>query len=88
MEPPLPQICFVYFCPFGIGATIRIGREIQCLPYAGFFVISCDTPLQQCYDYQPHISPFDLIWFTQNLNIIYHGICNLHILSYNFGKQN
>ena len=21
---------------FGIGATIRIGREIQCLPYAGF----------------------------------------------------
>ena len=23
---------------FGINATIRIGREIQCLPYAGFFV--------------------------------------------------
>ena len=22
----------------GIGATIRIGREILCLPYAGFFV--------------------------------------------------
>ena len=22
---------------FGIGATIRIGREILCLPYAGFF---------------------------------------------------
>ena len=22
---------------FGIGATIRIGQEIQCLPYAGFF---------------------------------------------------
>ena len=22
---------------FGIAATIRIGREIQCLPYAGFF---------------------------------------------------
>ena len=21
----------------GIGATLRIGREIQCLPYAGFF---------------------------------------------------
>ena len=21
---------------YGIGATIRIGREIQCLPYAGF----------------------------------------------------
>ena len=23
---------------FGIGATIRIGQEIQCLPYAGFFI--------------------------------------------------
>ena len=23
---------------FGIGATIRIGQEIQCLPYAGFFL--------------------------------------------------
>ena len=25
------------FYGIGIGATIRIGREIQCLPYAGFF---------------------------------------------------
>ena len=24
---------------FGIGATIRIGRESQCLPYAGFLAI-------------------------------------------------
>ena len=24
---------------YGIGATIRIGREIQCLPYAGFFLV-------------------------------------------------
>ena len=23
---------------YGIGATIRIGREMLCLPYAGFFV--------------------------------------------------
>ena len=23
---------------YGIGANIRIGREIQCLPYAGFLV--------------------------------------------------
>ena len=22
-----------------IGPTIRIGREIQCLPYAGFFIL-------------------------------------------------
>ena len=24
---------------FGIGASIRIGQKIQCLPYAGFFGI-------------------------------------------------
>ena len=24
-----------------IGATIRIGREILCLPYAGFFLWTC-----------------------------------------------
>ena len=23
-----------------IGPTIRIGREIQCLPYAGFFILT------------------------------------------------
>ena len=23
----------------GLGATIRIGREIRCLPYAGFFIL-------------------------------------------------
>ena len=23
----------------GIGASIRIGREIRCLPYAGFFIL-------------------------------------------------
>ena len=25
------------FVHFGISATIRIGQEIQCLPFAGFF---------------------------------------------------
>ena len=29
---------------YGIGATIRIGREILCLPYAGFFKILNKTP--------------------------------------------
>ena len=36
------------FC--GIGATIRIGREIRCLPYAGFFYKPCIAslfPIQQ-----------------------------------------
>ena len=23
----------------GVGATIRIGREIRCLPYAGFLIV-------------------------------------------------
>ena len=35
------NLCFwVFFGPpyCGIGATIRIGREMLCLPYAGFFV--------------------------------------------------
>ena len=26
---------------YGIGATIRIGREMLCLPYAGFLIIVC-----------------------------------------------
>jgi hypothetical protein len=34
---------FCWFClgppSYGIGATIRIGREMLCLPYAGFFCI-------------------------------------------------
>ena len=29
---------------YSIGATIRIGREMVCLPYAGFFYIPCYTP--------------------------------------------
>ena len=27
----------------GIGATIRIGREMRCLPYAGFFFLNMGT---------------------------------------------
>ena len=42
---------------FGIGATIRIGREIQCLPYAGFFY--------QWFD-------FGLIWSLANMVAILH----------------
>ena len=36
------KICFLgIFGPpsYGIGATIRIGREMLCLPYAGFFLL-------------------------------------------------
>ena len=32
----------------GIGATIRIGQEILCLPYAGFFILDiADTRLNR-----------------------------------------
>ena len=35
---------FCWFClgppSYGIGATIRIGREMLCLPYAGFFFLN------------------------------------------------
>ena len=38
---PLKKIFFnVSFC---IGVSIRIGREIRCLPYAGFFLSAVDT---------------------------------------------
>ena len=42
-------------CCYGIGATIRIGQKIQCLPYAGFVVlhfqnIACDI-LQTVHKY-------------------------------------
>ena len=30
---------------FGIGATIRNGRESQCLPYPGFFLVQSTTKL-------------------------------------------
>jgi hypothetical protein len=30
-------LCFIGL-PCGIGATFRIGQEIRCLPYAGFFL--------------------------------------------------
>ena len=31
---------------FGIGATIRIGREILCLPYAGLFLQAMKSLVQ------------------------------------------
>ena len=30
---------------YGIGATIRIGQEMLCLPYAGFFLMNLDKKL-------------------------------------------
>ena len=36
--PPSPLQLSI-FIPFGIGASIRIGQDIQCLPNAGFYFI-------------------------------------------------
>ena len=33
----------------GIGATIRIGREMLCLPYAGFFWGDIEKELLSCW---------------------------------------
>ena len=40
-----------------IGATIRIGREIQCLPYAGFLIPNCPTKCAQFCDILRGMSP-------------------------------
>ena len=49
------------------GATIRIGREIQCLPYAGFFFTNCNKTF---------ISEFMMVTafqisFKRDVNIVY-----------------
>ena len=42
-SPQKKKFFFCWFClgppSYGIGATIRIGREMLCLPYAGFFIL-------------------------------------------------
>ena len=47
LKSPRKKVFFCcWFClgppSYGIGATIRIGREMLCLPYAGFFFISAE----------------------------------------------
>ena len=42
LKSPRKKRFFCWFCigppSYGIGATIRIGREMLCLPYAGFLI--------------------------------------------------
>ena len=33
----------LFYVSFCIGVSIRIGREIRCLPYAGFFFLQVKT---------------------------------------------
>ena len=42
MLTPPPNKILKKYVPFGVGATIHIGREIQCPTYAGFFTIRRD----------------------------------------------
>ena len=46
---------FCWFCldppSYGIGATIRIGREMLCLPYAGFFYKKKPRKVIQLYKF-------------------------------------
>ena len=45
------KVFFFWFClgppSYGIGATIRIGREMLCLPYAGFLIESFPNSLEE-----------------------------------------
>ena len=55
------------FVRFGIGATIRISREIQCLPYAVFlFVCNCigvkTSDISSCF---PLLAGFSLARFIR-----------------------
>ena len=47
--PRKKKFFFCWFClgppSYGIGATIRIGQEMLCLPYAGFFLFSITNPI-------------------------------------------
>ena len=56
-----------------IGATIRIGREIRCLPYAGFFYHAISSNLYRSY--HPHrlrelVSPVCGIFWPKNLKVL------------------
>ena len=56
--------CFLYilgpsYC--GIGANIRIGRDIQCLPYAGFFLNGNCSLGWEIYPTKYFVSP-NLSW--------------------------
>ena len=50
---------------YGIGATIRIGREMLCFPYAGFFIPRID--LLQSRDAATCIHPADKSSFKKKI---------------------
>ena len=50
---------------YGIGATIRIGQEIQCLPYAEFFLL--------CF-MNPNIAA-KVLWYSHWPNNLYLRQC-------------
>ena len=55
-----------YYGPpyYGIGATIRIGREVLCLPYAGFLLDLLDFMKSGDWQYA-HFNP----WFNATIDI-------------------
>ena len=56
----------------GIGATIRIGREMLCLPYAGFFLLDISALTNPTPPYNP-IPP--LQWWSRILGWCRIGEC-------------
>ena len=71
----------------GIGATIRIGREMLCLPYAGFFYIvflfsdSMDI-LNKLF------RPRQLIQLYPDLFESYHNFSSVAVTTQGIGKVN
>ena len=66
---------FIFFNNRTIGAFIRIGREIQCLPYAGFFCVRSATP---------KVEKSTIMYFktTQSLHLILVQLVSLCVLMF------
>ena len=72
------KISYLIFLKFilGIGATIRIGRDIQCLQYAGLFLLQ---PLLS-----ERIQFSHIFWFFLHYFIIVHNMyCNFRLFKCN-----
>ena len=66
---------------YGIGATIRIGREMLCLPYAGFFfeeLFFCKTNLDNCnFDVMQTMANFEKKMVFHLILKFYNGRADL-----------
>ena len=70
---------------FGIGATIRTRREIQCVPYAEFFLLAIVFVAYCCY-WCYYIETFNfsfidfLIIISENYYLFKNGLVSFNLL--------